>query len=285
MRRLRRTPEPSPLERPAGRRAWRPSSGGRGLSYARSAPPVVAIADRGSPRRDGSSAGDDVRHDLAPRHYLSPAIFESEAERVFLRQWTFVAHESQLPGPGDFIVDEIAGESVIVVRDGTGEVRAFFNVCRHRGYRFCEQPHGHASPLHLPVPPLELRARRPPAPHPRITRRRRGRLLGVGSHPGPPRGVARAALRRARRGCTSLRWAPHSTSTAPTCSRPGPSASRWPSARPTRCGRTGRSSSRTTSSATTAPASTRSCARRWRWTPCTPPPRAGRAPTSVARPR
>ena len=80
---------------------------------------------------------------ILPRaYYLSPATFESEVERVFFRQWTFVAHESELPGPGDFLVEEIVGESIIVVRDGTGEVHAFFNVCRHRGYRFCEQPRG-----------------------------------------------------------------------------------------------------------------------------------------------
>jgi len=88
---------------------------------------------------------------ILPRErYVSPATFESEVERVFFRQWTFVAHESQLAGPGDFLVDEIAGESIIVVRDGAGEVRAFFNVCRHRGYRFCEQPQGHAARFTCP---------------------------------------------------------------------------------------------------------------------------------------
>ena len=87
---------------------------------------------------------------LPRTYYLSPGTFESEVERVLFRQWTFVAHESQLPSPGDFVVDEIAGESIIVVRDGAGEVHAFFNVCRHRGYRFCEQPQGRTTRFTCP---------------------------------------------------------------------------------------------------------------------------------------
>jgi Rieske 2Fe-2S family protein len=98
----------------------------------------------------GAAQGTTYATTLPRAYYLSPSTFESEVERVFFRQWTFVAHESQLPSPGDFIVDEIAGESVIVVRDSAGDVRAFFNVCRHRGYRFCEEPHGHATRFTCP---------------------------------------------------------------------------------------------------------------------------------------
>jgi Rieske 2Fe-2S family protein len=81
--------------------------------------------------------------------YLSTATFKVEVERVFFRQWTFVAHVSQLPESGSFVVDEIAGESLLVVRDGD-RVRAFFNVCRHRGFRFCEQATGTASRFRCP---------------------------------------------------------------------------------------------------------------------------------------
>jgi len=98
----------------------------------------------------GAAQGTTYATTLPRASYLSPAIFESEVERVLFRQWTFIAHESQLPRHGDFVVDEIAGESVIVVRDGTGEVRAFFNVCRHRGYRFCERSQGHAARFTCP---------------------------------------------------------------------------------------------------------------------------------------
>ena len=73
---------------------------------------------------------------------MSEEVFEAEVRRIFLRQWTFVAHESQLANPGDYVVDEVAGESFIVVRDRTGVLHAFLNTCRHRGYRFCEEAQG-----------------------------------------------------------------------------------------------------------------------------------------------
>jgi phenylpropionate dioxygenase-like ring-hydroxylating dioxygenase large terminal subunit len=80
---------------------------------------------------------------LLPRDsYVSTEIYEEELEKVFSRQWTFAAHESQIPEPGDFIVEEIAGESVIIVRDEERELHAFLNVCRHRGYQFCEKASG-----------------------------------------------------------------------------------------------------------------------------------------------
>mgnify|MGYP006289026101 CR=1 FL=1 len=75
---------------------------------------------------------------LPRRQYTDPAVFEAEFERVFARQWLFAGHVSQLPTPGDYLVEEIAGESVLVVRTPSGEIRAFFNVCRHRGYPVCE---------------------------------------------------------------------------------------------------------------------------------------------------
>jgi Rieske 2Fe-2S family protein len=82
---------------------------------------------------------------LLPReYYTSEEIFEREVEQIFTRQWTYVAHESQIPNPGDFVVEEIVGESLIIVRGDEGEVNAFFNVCRHRGYQFCEQVRGSA---------------------------------------------------------------------------------------------------------------------------------------------
>ena len=80
---------------------------------------------------------------LARDSYVSEAIFEAEVRRIFLQQWMFVAHESQLARPGDFVVDEVAGESFVVVRDGAGQVHALLNTCRHRGYRFCEAAQGY----------------------------------------------------------------------------------------------------------------------------------------------
>jgi phenylpropionate dioxygenase-like ring-hydroxylating dioxygenase large terminal subunit len=82
---------------------------------------------------------------LAGPFYLSGEIFEVEVQRILSRQWTLVGHSSQLPSSGDYFVVDAFGASVIVVRDGKGEINAFHNVCRHRGARICESPSGRAS--------------------------------------------------------------------------------------------------------------------------------------------
>ncbi len=74
--------------------------------------------------------------------YRDPEIFEREMDRVFMRQWLLVDHVSRIPEAGDYLLFEIAGESIIVIRSEEGAVNAFFNVCRHRGSRICEQASG-----------------------------------------------------------------------------------------------------------------------------------------------
>jgi len=75
--------------------------------------------------------------------YTSEAILAEERERIFSRGWNCVGRASGLQKPGDYLVREIAGESIIVVRDKAGGVNAFFNVCRHRGTRLCREAAGH----------------------------------------------------------------------------------------------------------------------------------------------
>ncbi len=75
--------------------------------------------------------------------YTSEAILADERERIFARGWNCVGRASRLVKPGDFIVREIAGESIILLRDRAGTLRAFFNVCRHRGTRLCREESGH----------------------------------------------------------------------------------------------------------------------------------------------
>jgi Rieske 2Fe-2S family protein len=53
-------------------------------------------------------------------------------------------HVSQIPKPGDYLLFEVAGESIILIRDGEGGVHAHYNVCRHRGSRLLMQPAGNA---------------------------------------------------------------------------------------------------------------------------------------------
>lgn len=79
---------------------------------------------------------------LPGRYYASPEVFAEEAERVFSRQWICVGRSLSLPGPRDYRLVSIAGESLIVLRDRDGELRAFHNVCRHRGTQLCEATQG-----------------------------------------------------------------------------------------------------------------------------------------------
>ncbi len=74
--------------------------------------------------------------------YTSAEILDDERERLFARQWNCVGRVSALAQAGDFVVRDVAGESLIILRDRGGELRAFFNVCRHRGTQLCNVASG-----------------------------------------------------------------------------------------------------------------------------------------------
>jgi methanesulfonate monooxygenase large subunit len=78
------------------------------------------------------------------RVYTDTRLFDQEMERIFLRVWNFVCHESEIPEPGDFRAVEIAGQPILVCRDGDGQIRAFYNTCRHRGAQVVLEPCGNA---------------------------------------------------------------------------------------------------------------------------------------------
>jgi phenylpropionate dioxygenase-like ring-hydroxylating dioxygenase large terminal subunit len=75
---------------------------------------------------------------LPREYYMSDAIFEQELDRVFNRQWLYAGQASQVPNTGDFFTAQIGPESLLITRDTENRVRAYFNVCRHRGSRICE---------------------------------------------------------------------------------------------------------------------------------------------------
>lgn len=82
--------------------------------------------------------------------YSDPSIYALDVERIFMRRWLCVGHESRIPNSGDFFVHEIAGESLIIVRGTDEVVRALVNVCRHRGSEVCYEKEGHAKVLVCP---------------------------------------------------------------------------------------------------------------------------------------
>ena len=72
--------------------------------------------------------------------YRSAQVFALEKERIFCREWLCVAREEQLAAPGAHQVLDLLGESVLLLRNREGRLRAFYNVCRHRGTRLCRDP-------------------------------------------------------------------------------------------------------------------------------------------------
>jgi phenylpropionate dioxygenase-like ring-hydroxylating dioxygenase large terminal subunit len=75
---------------------------------------------------------------LAPWTYSNPELFDLEYEAFFLKRWQFAGHENDLPGAGDFLTVDIGQANVFVMRGNDGALRAFLNVCRHRGSRILE---------------------------------------------------------------------------------------------------------------------------------------------------
>lgn len=82
---------------------------------------------------------------LPGRYFTSPELFAEEREKIFLQNWLCVGRESQIARPGQYFLQGIGPESVIILRDRQNEVRAFHNVCRHRGTRLCEDHAGQFS--------------------------------------------------------------------------------------------------------------------------------------------
>jgi phenylpropionate dioxygenase-like ring-hydroxylating dioxygenase large terminal subunit len=76
------------------------------------------------------------------RVYVDPEIFERERERIFYRTWNLVLHTSELEGPGAYRTVDVAGMPIVVCRDQNGALRAFYNVCRHRGCQIATEPSG-----------------------------------------------------------------------------------------------------------------------------------------------
>ncbi|MGI9404949.1 MAG: aromatic ring-hydroxylating oxygenase subunit alpha [Hyphomicrobiaceae bacterium] len=75
------------------------------------------------------------RRGLPAWSYLSDELLELEKEELFRRHWQLVCHVNDLPEPGQYIALDVVGERALIIRDRDGIVRAFHNVCRHRGSR------------------------------------------------------------------------------------------------------------------------------------------------------
>jgi Rieske 2Fe-2S family protein len=83
-----------------------------------------------------------------------PGVYRLDIDRIWRRSWLFACHGAEVREPGDFVVVDVDDDSVVVLRAGAGRLRAWHNVCRHRGTRLCSTSGGvgggHASRLVCP---------------------------------------------------------------------------------------------------------------------------------------
>jgi Rieske 2Fe-2S family protein len=104
-------------------------------------------------------------HTLPARVHLDPAVFEYEMEAWYRRCWLMVGREEDLPETGSFLRADLFGEDVVLVRGNDQQIRAFYNVCRHRGATLVLEDSGRIArfqcPYHAWVYDLEGRLRPP----------------------------------------------------------------------------------------------------------------------------
>ncbi|MEY2402080.1 MAG: choline monooxygenase [Ilumatobacteraceae bacterium] len=100
--------------------------------------------------RSGSGTVSEVIRNLDPRCYYDAAAFQRERERIFWRTWQLLGPASQVARPGDYVAAEIAGAKVVAIHADDGVLRAFRNVCVHRGARLLEEGTGSCRAIQCP---------------------------------------------------------------------------------------------------------------------------------------
>ena len=84
------------------------------------------------------------------RVYSDPQVYEQELRRLFDRCWLFACHESEIPRPGDYLTTSVAESPLLIVHGKDGQLRAFYNTCRHRGTQLTAERCGHANNFRCP---------------------------------------------------------------------------------------------------------------------------------------
>jgi Rieske 2Fe-2S family protein len=78
------------------------------------------------------------RPTLAGHQYTSQEVYDEERERIWWGDWVTIGRSEEVANPGDFVVKDLAGESIFVVRNQDSALRGFYNVCAHRGTKFLD---------------------------------------------------------------------------------------------------------------------------------------------------
>ena len=104
---------------------------------AKARPDMQPVYPKAGSYPDFADLVDDSRAQVDRRVFIDRAIYEAELRQIFGRAWLFLAHESQIPNPGDFVRTYMGEDDVIVVRQRNGRIGAYLNSCPHRGNRVC----------------------------------------------------------------------------------------------------------------------------------------------------
>jgi len=116
---------------------------------------VITMAAAATPPDDLTALFDRLEESperslsLPPLCYHEPRFLDLERDEIFFRNWQFLCHAEKMREPGSIATAEIFGRSVFAVRSKDGVVRAFYNVCRHRGHALVRQD-GHARSISCP---------------------------------------------------------------------------------------------------------------------------------------
>jgi nitrite reductase/ring-hydroxylating ferredoxin subunit len=102
---------------------------------------------------DGTSLHDLIdteRRTVALRVLADPEIYQHELKRLFARAWVAVAHQTEIPAPGDYVARVVGEDPVIVSRGRDGQVHVVLNVCSHRGMQVCRADRGNERSFRCP---------------------------------------------------------------------------------------------------------------------------------------
>jgi phenylpropionate dioxygenase-like ring-hydroxylating dioxygenase large terminal subunit len=80
----------------------------------------------------------ETSYTLSSAYYIDDDIFDREKKQIFYRSWQYVAHQSMLTKPGDYFCLKICDENIFVIRSSDNQLRAFYNICRHRAHELLQ---------------------------------------------------------------------------------------------------------------------------------------------------
>jgi Rieske 2Fe-2S family protein len=87
---------------------------------------------------------------LPAKYYTDPDVFRKEIESFFFDSWFCAGRAAAIPDTGDYFLRDVAGESIVIVRDSSDRIRAYYNICRHRGTRMCTAAQGNLERIQCP---------------------------------------------------------------------------------------------------------------------------------------